>query len=280
MKKGNVKLEAAKKGNVKLVRGNFLQENEDDFEAQDLALKEENEETSLEEEENDNSEEEEEDGVSEEEELQDHLIDIPFEELQRVRSDGRESTHGKFKKETKPSRANKNRPMEVTSKKPVGRFREVFQAPKKVVRDPRFESLCGEFDENRFKKRYSFIFNEELPMERKKLQKILEKSKDPKAVEEMKKHISWIDNQLRAVQEGNKYSEKLSEHKKNEKEAVKQGKRPFYLKKSEVRKQQLIEKYKSLKANGKLEAFLAKRRQKNAAKDHRYVPYRRPDTEQ
>ena len=67
MKKGNVKLEAAKKGNVKLVRGNFLQENEDDFEAQDLALKEENEETSLEEEENDNSEEEEEDCVSEEE---------------------------------------------------------------------------------------------------------------------------------------------------------------------------------------------------------------------
>ncbi|KAL2628677.1 hypothetical protein R1flu_013363 [Riccia fluitans] len=29
-------------------------------------------------------------------------------------------------------RANKNRPMEVTSKKPVGRFREVIQAPKRV----------------------------------------------------------------------------------------------------------------------------------------------------
>ncbi|XP_057830960.1 uncharacterized protein LOC131041777 [Cryptomeria japonica] len=266
-----------KKGNVKLVRDNFLQKNEDDFEAQDLASKEENDGTSLEEEENDSSEEEEDD-ISEEEELQDHLIDIPFEELQRVRSDGRESSHGKFKKETKPSRANKNRPMEMSSKKPVGRLREVVQAPKKVIRDPRFESLCGNYDESRFKKLYSFIFDEELPMERKKLQKTLEKSKDPKAVEEMKKHISWIDNQLRTVQEGNKYSEKLSEHKKNEKEAVKQGKRPFYLKKSEVRKQQLIEKYKSLKASGKLEAFLAKRRQKNAAKDHRYVPYRRPDT--
>ncbi|KAL2623842.1 hypothetical protein R1flu_008087 [Riccia fluitans] len=33
-------------------------------------------------------------------------------------------------------RANKNRPMEITSKKPVGRFREVIQAPKRfAVRD-------------------------------------------------------------------------------------------------------------------------------------------------
>lgn len=30
-------------------------------------------------------------------------------------------------------------------------------------------------------------------------------------------------------------------------------------------------------ASGKLEAFIEKRRRKNAAKDHRYMPYRRPD---
>lgn len=33
----------------------------------------------------------------------------------------------------------------------------------------------------------------------------------------------------------------------------------------------------SLQASGKLEKFVEKRRQKNAAKDHRYVPYRRPE---
>ncbi|CAL2265119.1 unnamed protein product [Prunus armeniaca] len=33
--------------------------------------------------------------------------------------------------------------------------------------------------------------------------------------------------------------------------------------------------------SGKLEAFIEKRRRKNAAKDHRFMPYRRPDnTEQ
>lgn len=57
-----------------------------------------------------------------------------------------------------------------------------------------------------------------------------------------------------------------------EKEAVKAGKKPFFLKKSEKKKQELIRKYKELKASGRLEKTLTKRRQKNAAKDHRYVP--------
>lgn len=36
----------------------------------------------------------------------------------------------------------------------------------------------------------------------------------------------------------------------------------------------------SLQATGKLEKFLEKRRRKNAAKDHRYLPYRRPESNQ
>ncbi|CAN6557246.1 unnamed protein product [Malus baccata var. baccata] len=48
-------------------------------------------------------------------------------------------------------------------------------------------------------------------------------------------------------------------------------------KKAEIRKKRLVEKYKQLKASGKLEAFIEKRSRKNAAKDHRYMPYRGPD---
>ena len=57
-----------------------------------------------------------------------------------------------------------------------------------------------------------------------------------------------------------------------EKEAVKGGKKPFFLKKSEKKKQELIRKYQELKASGGLEKAMAKRRRKNAAKDHRLVP--------
>ncbi|KAF2582714.1 hypothetical protein F2Q68_00003833 [Brassica cretica] len=38
---------------------------------------------------------------------------------------------------------------------------------------------------------------------------------------------------------------------------------------SEIRKQELIEKYNSLKESGKLSSFLDKRRKKNATKDHK-----------
>jgi ribosomal RNA-processing protein 36 len=62
-----------------------------------------------------------------------------------------------------------------------------------------------------------------------------------------------------------------------EKQAVAAGKAPFYLKKSEVKKRELLAKYEELKDSGGLEKFMAKRRKKNAAKDHRYVPStRRP----
>jgi hypothetical protein len=86
----------------------------------------------------------------------------------------------------------------------------------------------------------------------------------------------------------------------------------FFLIAAEIRKQRLIEKYKNLKVptflyqdvqnillgvllgsygsginiirsflcdqeSGKLESFVEQRRKKNATKDHRYLPYRRPD---
>ncbi len=50
------------------------------------------------------------------------------------------------------------------------------------------------------------------------------------------------------------------------------GKKPFYLKKSDKRRAELLQKYEELKKGGKLENYMAKRRKKNAAKDHRYVP--------
>ncbi|KAH7863902.1 hypothetical protein Vadar_023213 [Vaccinium darrowii] len=128
-----------------------------------------------------------------------------------------------------------------------------------------------------FKKRYNFLYENELPAEREKLKRSVKESNDPTVIDELKNRISEIDKQLKSVSKRTE-REILAEHKKREREAAKQGKRPFYLKKSEIREQKLIEKYKELKASGKLESYLEKRRRKNAAKDHRYVPYRRPGT--
>lgn len=217
------------------------------------------------------------DSSSEEEDLKRELADVSFEELQNARSNGFHALHQKPKKENKVGRANKNRPMEISSKKPVSRFRVVVQDPKRVSRDPRFESLCGTLDTDRFKQRYSFLYESQLPSEREELKKQLKKSKDPDVIGDLKNRISLIDKQLKAGPSKHVVDKTIkAEHKKKEREAAKEGKRPFYLKKSEIREKALIDKYHSLKASGKLESFIEKKRKKNASKDHRYVPYRRP----
>jgi hypothetical protein len=65
-----------------------------------------------------------------------------------------------------------------------------------------------------------------------------------------------------------------------QKAAVAQGKSPFYLKKSELRKRELMQRYTELKSSGKLDKYMEKRRKRNAAKDHRYVPSKRRNEEE
>lgn len=57
-----------------------------------------------------------------------------------------------------------------------------------------------------------------------------------------------------------------------ERAAVREGKKPFFLKKADKRKAELVAQYGELQKAGQLDKYLAKRRRKNAAKDHRYVP--------
>ncbi|CAK9188636.1 unnamed protein product [Ilex paraguariensis] len=211
-----------------------------------------------------------------EEDTERELADVTLEELLKARSDGSDMLYRKPNSEKKGGRANKNRPMEISSKKPVSRFREVIQVPKQVVRDPRFESLCGNLDVDGFKKRYNFLYENNLPAEKEELKKSMKKSKDLEVINEMKDRIGWIDQQLKSASTKRTDKTILAEHKKKEREAAKQGKKPFYLKKSEIRKQKLTEKYTELQTSGKLESFIEKKRRKNAAKDHRFMPYRRP----
>ena len=90
------------------------------------------------------------------------LKTLPFGELQRLASDGSSvppaahaGTEGRLRisaalravrkaaAEVRHARANKNRPVEVSSKVAVPRLRQVVPEPKRTVRDPRFESLSG-----------------------------------------------------------------------------------------------------------------------------------------
>ncbi|XP_062229237.1 rRNA biogenesis protein RRP36-like [Phragmites australis] len=89
----------------------------------------------------------------------------------------------------------------------------------------------------------------------------------------MKSRITWIVSQLKSHPQKNVESKILREHIKKEKEVAKTGKQPYYLKKSKLRQRKLMNKYNELKEAGKLDAFMERRRRKNASKDRRYRPY-------
>ncbi|PNY11199.1 ribosomal RNA processing protein 36 [Trifolium pratense] len=90
------------------------------------------------------SEDEEEEEEEEEEEIEKELADVTFEELQKARSNGEHVFFKKLGEKEKLKRANKNRPMEASSKKPVPTFRDVIQAPKKGT----MELVGGEITES------------------------------------------------------------------------------------------------------------------------------------
>nr|CAB3454008.1 unnamed protein product [Digitaria exilis] len=185
-----------------------------------------------------------------EQELERALADVPFGELQRARADGslaaRAASAAKAAAEKKARRASKKRPMEISTKvRPPPKYKEVMQVPKKVVRDPRFEPIYGSVD------------------------------KEGCALHIWFDWLLTLDKQLKLHPQKNVESEILREHIKKEREAAKAGKQPYYLKNSELRERMLMNKYKELKEAGKLDAFMERRRRKNASKDHRYMPYRR-----
>jgi ribosomal RNA-processing protein 36 len=69
----------------------------------------------------------------------------------------------------------------------------------------------------------------------------------------------------------------LLKRKREEREAVVNGKSAFYLKRKDKKKIELQAKFQDLQESGKLSKFMAKKRKKNASKDHRWLPTNRKE---
>ncbi|KAK9846520.1 hypothetical protein WJX81_005833 [Elliptochloris bilobata] len=169
-------------------------------------------------------------------------------------------------------RDNKNRPSEASSKRPVPRFREALQVPKSEGRDPRFDGLSGNFVDERFRKQYAFLFDEALPDEKRHLRSTLQKAKGASKRAEVQAQLTRVEQQIREEQARRQRAKLTAELKAKEREEVRAGKRVFHKKRAERRADELRVRFLELKASGRLDKALAKRRRKNAAKDHRYVP--------
>lgn len=93
----------------------------------------------------------------------------------------------KNKPQTSFKRANKNRPREMSSKHPIKIQKEIVQVKKQKPRDPRFDPLCGNYDEKIFKSNYKFV-NEVRKNERDRLKKELAETED----EKQKKKLTYL----------------------------------------------------------------------------------------
>ncbi|XP_068444805.1 ribosomal RNA processing protein 36 homolog [Clinocottus analis] len=179
---------------------------------------------------------------------------------------------GKSRPSSKKKRLNKNRPMEISSKRRAPFLRQVVSVKKPTLRDPRFDDLSGEYKPEIFEQTYKFI-NDIKQREREIVHKKLKKmKKNSEKKEKLQFLLKRMDNQERARKSREQQRERELQLKRQQRERANEGARPFFLKNSEKKKLELAEKYQELKKSGKLENFLSKKRKRNAGKDRRKLP--------
>ncbi|CAM9737763.1 unnamed protein product [Discosporangium mesarthrocarpum] len=173
------------------------------------------------------------------------------------------------------SRANKNRPQEVSSSRAVGRFREVVKSKHQNSRDPRFEGgSASKLNYDIFRKAYSFLDvhqEEEITA----LKKSLTKEKNKERSRGLQEALSQLQQQRAQRVHGERHLSALQKAKQEERVAVAAGKKPFFLKSKEKKRISLEQRYAVLKEEGKLKKFMEKKRKQNASKDHRWLPAKR-----
>ncbi|KAL3872529.1 hypothetical protein ACJMK2_035752 [Sinanodonta woodiana] len=236
---------------------------------------------------NDSGKEEDSDVDREYTALKEELSGLSFEELLKVKEkiglkvfnqlmygNKMKSAATKTSKPNKKfKRENKNRPMEISSKVHVPRVRQVIPVKKKIARDPRFDDLSGQYNETFFKEAYSFL-DDVKAKEKEKVKVLLKKEKDEEKKKNMQALMNRMNQQEQSMLQKKKQTELLNEWKKKEEERVKEGKNPYFLKKSDKKTLVLAEKYKELKKSGKVEKYLNKKRKKNAQKERKKLPGR------
>nr|XP_057921354.1 ribosomal RNA processing protein 36 homolog [Doryrhamphus excisus] len=240
------------------------------------------------EDEDDGSEDEddgsEDDGDEDESEIQTRddikkeLSKMSFEEVMELQNKVgtkvyQEMAYGPTKRQqsAKRKRVNKNRPMEMSSKKAAPFLRQVVPVKKATLRDPRFDDLSGEYKADIFERTYNFI-HDIRRRETQAIQKELKKTKNTDEKEKLNFLLKKMANQERARLNREQQREQELQFKKEQREQANKGARPFFLKKGDKKKVRLAERYTQLKKSGKLEKFLSKKRKRNAIKDRRKLP--------
>ncbi|XP_036323455.1 ribosomal RNA processing protein 36 homolog [Rhagoletis pomonella] len=220
--------------------------------------------------------------------IREDLRKMSFEEIMKLKEElgarlykeavigtDKDTTRNLNAKKTSFKRLNKNRPREFSAKRQVP-FISVEQKNKgqaeEEVRDPRFDSNCGDFKVNHFKENYKFL----VKIRQKdiiRLRKQLRETENSEERERLQKEIQSLANKNLEDKKWHLKQESLNREKLEIKQTIQKGGRPHYITKRERRAKELVQQFEQLKESGKLSKHLEKRRKKNAAKDRRQLGF-------
>ena len=167
-------------------------------------------------------------------------------------------------------RSSKHAPAETSSKKAVSRKREVVPSIKKDIRDPRFEPTSGPHDELRAKQNYSFLDGYR-DSEISELKAGIKQTKDAAAKEKLRRALLSMESRKQTQRKKHQEQEILKAHRAKEKDLIKQGKKPFYLKKGEQKKLALVQRFEGMKGK-QVEKAIERRRKKRVQRERKSMP--------
>lgn len=182
---------------------------------------------------------------------------------------GAGDTQGPAKKRKK-SKA----PMEQSSKRRPPAVRHVTAEARPMRRDPRFDELSGALNMGLFKSSFSFL-EQKVQADVATLEKAFKKAKDPEERARLHAALQSMRDRMDTMQAKEELQKIKAEHRKAEAELARDGKKPFFLKKSDVRRLELLSRFETQKKSGRMDKAVQSRRKHAAAKDHRRLPARR-----
>lgn len=213
-----------------------------------------------------------------EDEVVESQADKPWEWRQDVED-------AKRKEERNTSRSSKHAPTMMSTRNPVSRKRVIFSPPPSAkFRDPRFDAAIvadarrgNTSSSTGANQKYAFLSDYQAS-EVLDLKAQLKRSKDPNDQAELRKQIMSIEAKLRNAETQRREDEIRREHKRQEKQAIKEGKkaRPYYLKESELKKRVLEERRNAMGAKARDKSDMRKRKREKT-KESKDMPRARRD---
>eukprot|EP01086_Lenisia_limosa_P016128 TRINITY_DN5708_c0_g1_i1.p1 TRINITY_DN5708_c0_g1~~TRINITY_DN5708_c0_g1_i1.p1 ORF type:complete len:254 (+),score=78.20 TRINITY_DN5708_c0_g1_i1:141-902(+) len=216
---------------------------------------------------------------SESEKEQIDVSELSFAERKKLEDEGGVKVEKKasgFKKRQTPKQPererkskNDHRPIEVSSKKRVSTLRNVVDNVRKKTLDPRFMAHAGKVNTHEIRQHYEFVDKmreDELAAVRKEFKKAKGANKA-----RLERKMQALQNKVAQVHNDKRNLKVKQELFKKERISVEGGKKPYFFKKADIKKAQLMAKFDELKKSGKLNRHMEKRRKRTAAKDRNFI---------